>query len=147
MCPCYPLEDCPVFVPRRCPDFDLVGYAAQKSRIHQVGRRQVGGEYHELVERQGKTLASVQLEIVDAVLERDDPAVQHVVWAHQLTSEIVDDERTAERLYVQRGLVELGGVAPLQIEHVERELPAGDDDGPPAIDPPFIHFVAPDLDL
>src|SRR5215468_1268065 len=58
----------------------------------------------------------------------------------QLTHRSSRSERTAERLYMQGCLVELGSVAPLQIEHVERELTSGDDDGPPTINPPFVQI-------
>ena len=63
----------------------------------------------QLLERDAEALAGVQLEVVDPALQRHDPAVEQVGGAHQLAAEVVDDEATAQRLHVQRGLVEVAG--------------------------------------
>src|SRR3712207_5540502 len=51
----------------RAPDLDLVGDAAQEGGVHQLARRHVGGEDHQLVEGQREALAGVQLHEVPAV--------------------------------------------------------------------------------
>ena len=61
----------------------------------------------EHVERHLELLAGVQREVVDAALERHDPAVQQILRADALPAEVVDQEHAAVGLELNRRLVEL----------------------------------------
>ena len=91
-----------------------------------------------------EAFAGVQLEIVDAAFQRHDPAVEQVGGADELAAEVVDDEAAAQRLHVQRRLVEVAVRVVAQVEHVEREFAAGDDERTPAGNPAGVVFFAPD---
>ncbi len=77
-----------------------------------------------------KRLPGVQLQIVDAALQRHDPAIEQVGGRDELAAEVVDDEAAAERLHVQRRFVEMAVGVVAQVEHFEREFAAGEDEGP-----------------
>ena len=79
--------------PDRGPDMDLVGNAAQKGRVHQVFRLQIGGKDHQLLKRNAEALAGVQPEIVHSALKRHNPAIEQVGGAHKLTPEIVNEKQ------------------------------------------------------
>ena len=84
------LEDGPVVLQVRRAHLDLVGKAAQERGIHKVFRLQVCGEDHQFLKRNTDGLAGVQLEIVNAALQRNNPAIEQIGGAHQLPAEVVD---------------------------------------------------------
>ena len=77
----------------------------------------------------------MQVEIVDAAFEGNDPAVEKVAGTDDLAAEVVDDETAPEGFDVQRRLVEMAGGVVAEVEHFKREFAAGDDEGPAARDP------------
>src|SRR5438105_10345191 len=85
----------------------------------------------------------MELEILDAALERHDPAVEQGFWSDDLAAEVVDDEGAAERLDVERRFVELRQHIETQVEHVERQLAAGNDERALAGDPAAVEVLAP----
>ena len=86
----------------------------------------------------------MELQVVDAAFEGHDPAVEQVGGADELAAEVVDDEAAAERLHVQGRLVVIARGVVAQVEHVEGELAAGDDEGTAAGDPARVEFLAAD---
>src|SRR5690348_4489429 len=120
------LEHLLVEVLRRLQGLQLVADAALECGIHQVIGMHVGGKDHDLVERDLQALAAVQAEIVDAAVEWHDPAIENLLGLGELAPEVVDQERAVERLHVQRRFIELGDRIELEVEHLERELAAGD---------------------
>ena len=91
-----------------------------------------------------KLLPVWSLRIVDAAFEWHDPAIEQVGGADELTAEVVDDEAAAEGLYVQGRLVIVAVGVIAEVEHIERELAAGDDERPAARNPAGIVFFAAD---
>ena len=61
-------------------DFDFVGKAAQEGRVHQVFGLEVGGEDDQFLEGNEEAFAGMEVEVVDAVFQGDDPAVEQVAW-------------------------------------------------------------------
>ena len=66
----------------------------------------------------------MQREIVDPVLERHDPAVQQLVGPNPLAPEVVHEEHAADRLHVNRRLVEFRDRIEREVELIERQLAA-----------------------
>src|ERR1700728_1124784 len=123
-------------------NLDFVGQAAQECGVHQVFRIEVCGEDHHLLEGDREALAGVQFQVVDAALEGHDPAIEQVGRAYQLAAKVIDDEASAQGLHVERSLVEIGcGVVP-QIEHLQRQFAASDDERPAAGNPTRVVFLA-----
>src|SRR2546426_5439335 len=131
-------EDLLVLLYRGRLDADLVADAAQERLVDEVGRVEVRREDDEHVERDLHLLPGVQREVVDALLERHDPAVQEVLRRHALAAEVVDHEDAAVRLHLERSLVELRGLVVDEVERLERELAAGHDDWPLRDDPAVV---------
>ena len=104
-------------------------YAPEERLVGERARLEVGGEDAQHVERHLELLARVQREVVHAALERHDPAVQQVLGTHALAAEVVHQEHAAVRLQLQRRLVELRDAVEGEIQHVERQLAADDNDG------------------
>src|SRR3954453_12652770 len=77
----------------------------------------------------------MELQIFDPAFQGDDPPVEEFLGTYDLTAEVVDDERAAEGFDVQRGLVELRQRIEAEVEHLQRQLAAGDDEWPPTGDP------------
>ncbi len=88
--------------------FDLVGNAAQERVVDQVVRLQVGREDEELIEGHLDLLAVGQVQEVVALFERHDPAVEQLDDAHPLAAEVVDHQRAAVALELQRGFADAG---------------------------------------
>ena len=122
--PAVHLEDARELLDRRILDVNLVRDPAQERFVGQRRRIEVRREDGQHVERHLKLLAGVQRQVVDAALERHDPAVQQVLRTHPLAAEVVDQEDAAVGLQLQRRLVELRQRVERQVEHVERELAA-----------------------
>src|SRR5438093_13273264 len=134
----HALEDLLVLRDRRRLDADLVADAPQERLVDEVSRIEVRREDDEHVEGDLDLLAGMQREVIDALLERDDPPVEKVFWRNALTSEVVDHEDAAVGLHLERRLVELRGLVVDEVERLERELAAGHDDGTLADDPPVV---------
>src|SRR5689334_6822446 len=65
---------------------------AQEGLLGQVSGSEIAGEDQELLEGDLDLLAGVQRQVVDPILEGDDPAVEEVARLNPLTSEIVDQQ-------------------------------------------------------
>src|SRR5437867_4042869 len=76
------LEDSGELLERRVLDGNLVRNSPQKRLGPERRRIEVRREHGEHVERHLELLAGVQREVVDAALERHDPAVQELFWPH-----------------------------------------------------------------
>jgi hypothetical protein len=72
------VEDPAVGLDRRALRQDLVADAAEERLVHQLGRLHVGGEHHQAVERDVELEARGQRQVIDAALERHDPAVEQI---------------------------------------------------------------------
>src|SRR5262245_47205813 len=136
--PAVQLEDPRELLDARIDDRDLVGDAAQECLVGQRRRREVRREDGQHVERHLNLLPGVQREIVDAALERHDPSVEQILRAHALAAEVVDQEHAAVRLQLDRRFVELRERVEGEVEHVERQLAADDDDRTLDADPPAV---------
>ena len=100
-------EDFRVEIPGRSTDFDFVPNPPQEGVVAQVARIEVRGENHQLLERNRKFLASGQGDIVNAIFERQDPAVEQVSRRDDLAAEVVDHEHAAVGLHLQRSDIEV----------------------------------------
>ena len=96
-------------------DLDLVGNAAQERLVDQLARFEVGRKHHQLIERHLDLFAVRKTEIIVARLQGHDPPVQQFVGAHLLPAEIVDHQRAAVALQLQRRLADAG-------RHVDRHF-------------------------
>ena len=99
------------------------------------GGIEVRRKHRQHVERHLEFLAGVQRQVVDAALERHDPAVEQILRPHPLPAEVVHQEHAAVGLQLQRRFVELRERVERQVEHVERQLAADDDDRTPDAHP------------
>src|SRR5438067_961508 len=133
-----PVENPPVFLAARGEQLDLVLDPAQERPVHQIGRLQIGREDQQHVERQREARAGIELQIIDLVLHRHDPAIEQIVGTEFLAAEIVDQQHAVERLDVHRRVVELGLAVVLQIDHIEGHLADGDRHRPLAGDPALV---------
>src|ERR1035441_102181 len=86
---------------------DLVGDSTQEGGVHQIAGSEIGAKQYQRIEGNRERCACVQLQIVDVLFQRDHPAVQQILWLHDLPAEIVDHEGSADRLDMQGRLVEI----------------------------------------
>ncbi len=91
-----------------------------------------------------KTFPRMQIQIIDTILQRHNPAVEKVPRAHQLAAEVVDDKAAAQRLHVQRGFIKVARGVILQVKHLQGQLAAGGDERPAAGNPARIVLRGPD---
>src|SRR5580692_4893504 len=99
------VEDATVRLETRRGDFDFVGQTAEERGIHQIFRLDIGGEDDQFLKGNGDALAGMEFEVVDAVFEGHDPAVEEGGGADQLTAKVVDDEAATQRLDMERRFV------------------------------------------
>src|SRR5438309_3670045 len=138
----HALEDLVVLLHRRRLDPDLVADAPQEGLVDEVGGVEVRREDDQHVERDLDLLAGVQRQVVDALLERNDPPVEQVLRCDALPSEVVDHEDAAVRLHLERRLVELRVLVEDEVERLESELAAGHDDRALRDDPTVVETQA-----
>lgn len=119
-------------------DLDFVGQSAEEGGVHEVFGVEVGGEDEEFLEGDAEGFTVLEAEEVHSAFEWDDPAVEQVSGAEELSAEVIDEEATAECLHVEWGLVKVADVVVAEVEHFECELAAGDDDGPAAGHPTHV---------
>ena len=122
------LQDLAVLAERQLPDEDLVADAAQEGVVGHVGGREVGREHQHHVEGDLELAAVAQHQVVVATVHRHDPAVHQLARRDHLAAQVVDQEEAVVGLEVRRSLVVAGARVVHQVEHVERELAAGDHD-------------------
>ena len=79
-------------------DLNLVAQTAQEGFIDKVFRRQIGGKNDEDIERNFHFAAGVQTQVIDAVFERNDPAVEQITRAHLLVADMLRSSRISARL-------------------------------------------------
>ena len=104
--------------------------AAQECLIHQVLRGQVGRENHQHVEGDFDLAPGVQGEIIDAVFEGHNPAVEQVARADHLAAKVVDQQNAAVGFDLEGRFVIFQGVVEDQVQAGQGQLAAGDDKGP-----------------
>ena len=134
----HALEDLLVLVDGRRLDADLVADAPQEGLVDEVGRVEVRREHDEHVEGDLDLLPGVERQVVDALLERDDPTVEEILGRDALAAEVVDHEDPAIGLHLEGRLVHLRGLVPDEVERVERELATGHDDRTARDDPTVV---------
>ena len=83
----------------------------------------------------------MQVQIIDARFQRDDPSIEEIARRHALAPEVVDDEDAAVRFQMNGRFVELRQVAVSEVEHFERQLAADRDDRPADSHPAAIDRV------
>ncbi|MCH8889468.1 MAG: hypothetical protein IH827_00070 [Myxococcales bacterium] len=106
--------------------------------VHQITRFQVRGEDDELIERNFNLLAVGQVQVVAPFFQGHDPAVQQFVGAHALTAEVVDHQRAAIALQLQRRFTDfrLRVLHDFQLFH--RQFTARNDGGPNDLHPALV---------
>ena len=132
------LEQPAELVLARVDDLDLVGNAPQERLVDQFARLEVRREDHQLVEGHLDLLAVGQVEEVVAFLQRHDPAVQQLVDPHPLAAEVVDHQRAAVALQLQRRLADAGRGVDRHFQLRHGQLAAGDDRRPADADPALV---------
>ena len=103
--------------------------------VHERRGPQVRREDEQHGERQLELLAGLQREVVDAALERHDPAVEKLTRLDLLPAEVVDDQHAAVRRGLHRRVVEPGCRVVAQLERIERQLAADRHERTPAAHP------------
>src|ERR1017187_1423542 len=108
---------------------EAVAHAAHERFVFQVGFGEVRGEDHDRLEGHLDFLARAQGEIIDAILQRDDPAIQEFGRRAALAAEVVHHQHAAIGLDVQGSLVEALRVGEGEIKALQRQLAAGHYEG------------------
>ena len=132
---------------RGAADVDLVGNAPQKGLVNQVAGLQVRGKNDELVERHANLPPAGQIEIVVALFQRHDPAVEQRGGGHLLPAKIVDDQRAAIAFQLQRRLGDSRCGIGRDFQIVQDKLAADDDRRPADADPATVDFFLVDQSL
>src|SRR4029078_13369946 len=88
-----------------------------------------------------EAFTGVELEKIDAALQRHDPAIEQRFGTDERTAEIVDDEGAVQRLHMQGRFIVFGDRIEFQIQHLESQLAAGNHHRTPASDPPRIEAL------
>jgi hypothetical protein len=115
-------EDLLVRVTIRAADLHLVLNAAEERLVHEIAGIQVRGEDQNAVEGHRELDSRVERQVVEALLQRDDPPVEELSRTHALPTEVVDDQDATGCLQLERGLIHLRVRVVLQIELIEGEL-------------------------
>src|SRR5207247_10661108 len=68
----------------------------------------------------------MQCEVIDASLQRDNPAIQQLVRVDQLTPKVVDDQCPPVRFHLNRRSIEPDGLAVNQVRGVNGHVTADD---------------------
>src|SRR6185369_10249107 len=123
---------------RRIGDRNLVRDAAQERFVGQRLRIEVRRKHAQDVERYLELLPGVKSQVINAALQRDDPAIEQIFRPHALPSEIVNQQHAAVRFHLQRCFVVLGNRIEVQVEHRQREFTADDDNRPTDSNPSTI---------
>src|SRR5438093_10831164 len=71
----------------------------------------------------------MQCEVIDASLQRDNPAIQQLVRVDPLTPKVVDDQCPPVRFHLKRRFIEPDGLAVNQVHGVNGHLTADDHEG------------------
>src|SRR5260370_12547022 len=110
-------------------DFDLVADTTEEGVVYQVARIEVGGKDNQLLEGHFELLSVGGGEIIMTAFQGQNPAVEQLLGADQLTAEVVDQKHTTISLCVEGrlGKIRLGGEA--QGQHGQVQLPPRDDHG------------------
>ena len=99
---------------------------------------QVGGDDEHVAQRQLDLLTRAQREIVDMVLHGRDEAIEELLGRHAFAAEVIDEEHAAVGLEMRRRLViALRGDVD-QVEQIERQFAADDDQRPADANPAVI---------
>src|SRR5579875_375233 len=92
----------------------------------------VGCKGYEKIEGNFNLFPAGQIQEVNSPIERDDPAVKHILRAHSLPSKVIDNKNTIVGLHLKRGGVKLCERVHLQVQHLERQLASDNHPGPAA---------------
>ncbi len=120
---------------------DLVLDAPEEGLVAEGGGLEVGREHHLAVERDLEAHAVAQRQVVDAPIERHDPAVEQFLGRHQLAAEVVDDEHAVVGLHLDRSEVHAIRRFVGEVEHRALQLTAGDDRRAAAQHPARVELV------
>ena len=129
------LEDSHELVRCRTAQQHLVLDAPQECLVAQVLGAQVRRKHQERFKRHRHLAARHEAQIVHAPLHRHNPAVQHFGRSGQLPAEIVNQVDSVVGLQLEGRFVDLRRFVIAQVEHVQRQLAAADDERPPALRP------------
>src|SRR3990167_140914 len=127
------LPDALVLIGLQVVEMQLVADTPKEGLVGQLQRIEVGGEHQDQVEGDLAVAATAQVEVVLLLFHRHDPAVEQIDRRHPLPTEVVDDENAVTRLELQRRLVQAGVRVEANIQHIQGQFAAGDDDWPLAL--------------
>src|SRR6185436_14306455 len=96
---------------------NLVVDTPQEGFVGQVGGLQVGGEDHHQLERDLKLASVPQREVIDAPVQRNDPAVQQVARRHELAPAVVDQQNAVVGFHLERRRVDARRLVQAQLQH------------------------------
>ena len=127
---------------------DLVRYAPQERLVHQVPRVEVGGEDNQLLERHLDLLAGGERQEVVTFFQRDDPAIEQLQVIDALTAEVINQERAAIALELQRRFADVAPRVVADLQAVQGKFAADDDRRSANLDPAIVDpFVAQEAPL
>lgn len=119
-------------------NFDFVRDPAEEGVVDEVFGFEVGAEDHELIERDLDFLATADADVVVALFEGDDPAVEQFVDAHSLAAEVVDKENAAVAFHLQRCIADVRFRVAGDLEHRHSQFTTGDDGRSSDADPALV---------
>ena len=122
-------EDLLEFIESWILEVNLVLDPTQESLVSKLGRLEIGGEHHNLVEWNLQLGTGHEGEVIDLRFERNNQPVEQLLWVHCLTSEIVDQEHPAVGLHLIWRLIRPTLLVEVEIKSIRGQLPADDDRG------------------
>ena len=109
--------------------------AAQESFIDQVARGQVGRENHQHVKGDFKFASGMQGEVIDAVFQWDNPAVEQIARADHLAAKVIDEQDAAVGFHLEGCFVVFERIVKDQVQPSQGQFAARDNKGPADFDP------------
>src|SRR5258707_9405392 len=131
-------EDAPVAFGTRRRDGEAVSESPKERLLGEIVGTQVAGEDQHLLEGYLILLSGVQRQVVNSILERDDPAVEKIAWVHPLPPEIIDQKCPAIGLQLEWGLVELDGLIVTEVHTLDSQFSTNDHEGSMDLDPALV---------
>ena len=101
-------------------------------------RLQIRRKNNELVERDLDPLAVGKVEVIAVLFQRQNPAVQQLVDLHPLAAEVVDHQRAAIALHLQRRLADAGRRVQRHLQRGQGQFAADDHRRPADADPTLV---------
>src|SRR5437763_9121683 len=119
---------------------NLVVDASQEGFVRQIVGVKVRGEDNQHFKWNLKLHAILQGKIIDAPVERNDPAVEQIARRNELAAEVIDEEDAVVRLHLQWGGVDARGFVQAQFQHRGNQLAPHHDVRALAEDPARVDF-------